>query len=145
MADSGTRSHGDARLVIIRAAGAWACGSVLMGTVALIFVRSAVRVMPVGLGTVRLRIGVPIGTDDLIPSLFQLALAYLAGGLPFGLVTAMLLCLAGQRRGRRRLRRADGGGLSHGGGHSPLYPHNVFALYADAARSFFSAPTATLY
>ena len=67
----------------------------------------------------------------------QLALAYTAGGLPFALVAGMLL----------RPWRANvvAGGVSAGlvaagflmvAGH-PV-PQNVFALYADYARAFFS-------
>ena len=75
----------------------------------------------------------------------QLALAYTAGGLPFALVAGMLL----------RPWRANvvAGGVSAGlvaagflmvAGHPA--PQNVFALYADYARSFFSgsAPSGPL-
>ncbi len=79
--------------------------------------------------------------------LTQGILAYLGGGLPFGLVAAMLL----------RPWRANVAAIGVSGvlvmagflmvaGRSPVYQQNVFALYADYARSFFSTGTgAVLY
>lgn len=76
----------------------------------------------------------------------QLLLAYLAGGLPFALVAGMLL-----RPWRANVAAL---GISTGllaagfvmvAGHSPAYPGNVFSVYADYARAFFSGPPAVLY
>ena len=71
--------------------------------------------------------------------LVQGILAYLGGGLPFGLVAGMLL-----RPWRANL-AAIGvsavpvmAGFLMVAGHSPLYQQNVFAVYADYASSFFS-------
>jgi hypothetical protein len=69
----------------------------------------------------------------------QLVLAYTAGGLPFGLVAAMLL-----RPWRANVAALGvSAGLLMAGflmvaGRSPAFPQNAFTLYADYARSFFS-------
>jgi hypothetical protein len=76
----------------------------------------------------------------------QILLAYLAGGLPFALVAGMLL-----RPWRANVAAL---GISTGllaagfvmvAGHSPAYLGNVFTVYADYARSFFSTPPAVTF
>jgi hypothetical protein len=198
-------ASGEWRLLAKQIAGAWACGSVLMGTVALLFLYTPPKVGPfqacprppgpfvcsvpslyqlgplprlavfslvgallVALAVVcwltaaatwlctdtraRLLWVVLTGLGGLAGWAFaagvtfaagftpaaQTALAYTAGGLPFGLVAAMLL-----RPWRANVAAI---GLSAGlvlagvilvAGRSPAYQHNVFAVYAAYAKSFF--------
>src|SRR5215469_8002270 len=78
--------------------------------------------------------------------LTQGILAYLAGGLPFGLVAGMLL-----RPWRANVASiALSAALVMAGflmvaGRSPVYPQNVFALYAHYAQSFFSGRGVVVY
>ena len=214
MADSSDRPPGtDALLLAKQVAGAWACGSVFMGTVALLFLRTSRAILLPGVvcpgpapcprpgpsffqltalerlavfalvvllfvslavvlwrtaaatwlsGDMRARLlwVVVVGVGGLagwsfaatvtyavgFSSATQLTLAYLGGGLPFGLVTGMLL-----RPWRANVASiALSAALVMAGflmvaGRSSVYPQNVFALYADYARSFFSGGGVVVY
>ncbi len=76
----------------------------------------------------------------------QLILAYLGGGLPFALVAAMLLRPWQVNAAAVAVSAAlVGAGFLMVAGRSAVYPQNVFALYADYARSFLGGPTVVLY
>ena len=74
----------------------------------------------------------------------QLILAYTAGGLPFALVAALLLrpWRANVVAGGMCAGLVAAGFLMVAGRPAP---QNVFLLYADYARSFFSGASAFLY
>jgi len=124
----------DARLMVRQLAGAWLCGSALMGTVAWGFLSAE--------GTTAVLVPVPVRA-------FAPAGTAICPGLPscgpFALVAGMLL--------RPWRANVAAGGVSAGlvaagflmvAGH-PV-PQNVFTLYAEYARSFFSGgPSPVLY
>jgi hypothetical protein len=193
-------------LIVWQLAGTWACGSLLLGTVALLFLlaRTVGPPLPIAPDTVSLAALTPLqrlAVFALVAVLFvalavigwltpaaswltghtraqllwalvvgvgglagwgfaavvtfavhfgsgtQLILAYLAGGLPFALTAAMLVRPWKVNATAAAISVAlVGAGYLMVVGTGPVYPHNVFALYADYVRSFFSgSPHVVLY
>ena len=127
-------------LMVRQLAGAWLCGSMLMGTVAWGFLSAQITAVPAATRLARYAPCPGHGAPCAYPSFF----ACTAGGLPFALVAALLLR-------PWRVNMVAGGvyaGLVAGGflmvSGRPV-PQNVFLLYADYARSFFSGGSAFPY
>jgi hypothetical protein len=199
VADPSERSGRAGVLVIAwQLGGSWACGSLSLGTVALIFLHALEPgpPLPIAPDTVSLTILTPfqrLAVFALVAALFvalavvgwltaaaswltghtraqllwalvvgagglagwgfaavvtfavhfgpgtQLILAYLAGGLPFALTAAMLVRPWKVNAAAAAISVAlVGAGYLMVAGSGPVYPHNVFALYADYVRTLFS-------